>query len=152
MAKGKEEAIEARLMPVAQAQQCTVVDVEFRKEDSASHLCIYIDKDGGVSLDTCEAFHMAILDLLQDIPYDYLEVSSPGDRPLKKEADFLRMMGKPVEVKLYAAYEGNKLYQGRLEGRDEEGTITLCIEEKGKTRRVLLKKQQIALVRPWFTL
>ena len=59
---------------------------------------IFVDMPGGVDFDHCQEFHMRIRDLFDDIDYDYLEVSSPGDRPLKRDADFVRMAGSPVQV------------------------------------------------------
>ena len=73
-----------------------------------------------MDLDTCEKFHNAINEPLDELDPTYgepytLNVSSPGvDRPFKTEADFNANIGKMVEVKLYSAIKGKKFYEGEL--------------------------------------
>jgi len=67
------------------------------------HLCLYIDKPGGVTISDCEALSRDLSDLLDaydPIPQSYiLEVSSPGvERPLTRESDFQRFQGEMVKV------------------------------------------------------
>ena len=100
------------------------VDVEFVKERDW-FLRVYIDKEGGVDLDDCQAFSEklgAALDKADIIDEQYiLEVSSPGlDRVLKKPRDFIREKGKSVEVKFYAPVDGQKSIVGVLEGADDQ--------------------------------
>lgn len=102
-----------------------VVDVSYKKTDGKNILCFYIDKEGGVGIDDCEAFSRAVeavLDECDPIESDYsLEVSSPGaDRKLKKEREFLYYIGREVDVKLYKAVEGVKEFCGILCGFDGE--------------------------------
>ena len=93
-------------------------------------LTVYIDKEGGVDLDTCELFHNAINEPLDTLnPYENpytLNVSSPGlDRPFKTERDFMRNIGKEVEVKLYASVSGKKFIEGVLKAYDGKNvTVT----------------------------
>ena len=64
---------------------------------------IFIDKDGGVTIDDCVAVsnHLLRLFMVENIPHERLEVSSPGlDRLIKKPADFERFAGEMVKVKL----------------------------------------------------
>ena len=96
-----------------------LVDVEFKQGKNPA-LTLFIDKDGGMDLDTCEIFHKAIFDPIDEFdptfgePYT-LNVSSPGvDRPFKTEEDFNSHVGKMVEVKLYSAIKGKKFYEGEL--------------------------------------
>ena len=101
-----------------------LVDVEFVKERDW-FLRVYIDKEGGVDLDDCQAFSEkfgAALDKADIIDEAYiLEVSSPGlDRILKKPRDFIREKGKSVEVKFYAPVDGKKSIVGVLEGADDK--------------------------------
>ncbi len=110
------------------------VDVEF-KQGKNPELTIFIDKDGGVDLDTCEIFHNAINDPLDEfdptfgLPYR-LNVSSLGiDRPFKTDEDFLSHIGERVEVKLYASIKGKKFYDGILMSYDKK-QITLKVDEK----------------------
>lgn len=116
-AKSNEE-IKAFLDHIAEGLGLEIVEVEFKNSKNPS-LTVYIDKDGGVDLDACEAFHNAIDAPLDEFnPYDgayTLNVSSPGiDRPLKTERDFLKKIGKDVEIKLYAPIKGVKYFEGTL--------------------------------------
>ena len=111
-----------------------VVDVEFKQGKNPT-LTIYIDKEGGADLDTCELFHRAIdapideFDLTFGLPYT-LNVSSRGaDWAFKTDEDFISHVGKRVEVKLYASIRGKKFYDGVL--MDYNGkTISLKVDEK----------------------
>lgn len=118
-----------------------IVDVEFSEKDRA--LTIFIETPAGVDLDTCEAFHNAILDPIDefdptyDAPYT-LNVSSPGlDRPFKTARDYERNLGKEVEVKLYAPLKGNKLLEGILDSFDE---TTVTIVSGGEQLRLPLNR------------
>ena len=103
--KDYESRTEAMLMPIVEAKGFELVDVEWVKEGANWYLRAYIDKENGITVDDCEEVSRALSDLLDEedfISENYiLEVSSPGlDRPLKKEKDFARSIGKDVEVKL----------------------------------------------------
>lgn len=103
----------------ASEQGVYIVDVTYKKTDDGYALCYYIDKDGGVGIDDCEAFSKAVeqvLDELDFIETNYtLEVSSPGaDRQLTKEREFLYYIGREVDVKLYQARDGKKEFSGTL--------------------------------------
>ena len=106
----------------------TVDSVEFKQGKNPA-LTVFIDKEGGVSLDDCEKLHYALLDPIDELdptfgqPYT-LNVSSLGaDRPFKTEKDFLSHIGKRVEVKLYAAVKGKKFYDGELLSYDGERIV-----------------------------
>lgn len=104
---------------IAKTVGVTVKEVEFKQGKNPS-LTLYIDKDGGVDLDTCELFHNAINEPLDELDPTYgmpytLNVSSLGiDRPFKTEQDFLSHVGQRVEVKLVTAIKGKKFYDGEL--------------------------------------
>lgn len=109
--------------PIALSHGCFVDDVEFKKEGADYVLRVIIDvddsSDGGVSIDQCENVSRALSDILDEadpIAQAYmLEVSSPGiDRELKREKDFVRFMGREVDIKLYKAIDGVKLLSGKL--------------------------------------
>lgn len=109
------DALESRIAEMG----IELIDVAFVKEGSSRFLRIFIDKKGGVSLDDCtEVSHMAdpvIDDELKITSHDYLEVSSPGlERPLKTQRDFERYEGEWIEVKLYQAQDGRKIFEGTL--------------------------------------
>ena len=98
--------------------------VEYVKEGGNWFLRVYIDRDGGVTIDDCEAVSRKLegmLDTQDFIDSAYvLEVSSPGiDRPLKRQADFEKYVGEYVDVKLYKALNKVKIFQGRLRGLKE---------------------------------
>ena len=81
---GSAHAAEAAAARVAAEQALELVELTLTREQQGKTLCIYIDKPGGVTLDDCERYHKAVQPLLEEIDYDYLEVSSPGvDRPIK---------------------------------------------------------------------
>ena len=104
-------------------------DVAIEKEPTGRYLRIYIDKEGGITLDDCEAFHRAVQPKLEDFDYDFLEVCSPGiDRPLKTKRDVEKSLGLLVEAKLYKALDGQKAVQGLLKGMDDE-KVTLAVGE-----------------------
>ena len=112
----------------------TVVDVEFKQGKNPA-LTIYIDKDGGMDLDTCEVFHRAVFEPIDEFDPTFgaqytLNVSSPGaDRPFKTENDYLSHIGERVEVKLYASIRGKKFYDGILTGYDGKA-VTLKVDDK----------------------
>ena len=112
----------------------TVADVEFKQGKNPS-LTIYIDKAGGVDLDTCELFHRAIDEPIDELdptfgqPYT-LNVSSLGaDRPFKTDEDFNSHIGEKVEVKLINSIRGKKFYDGVLTSYNGQ-VITLKVDEK----------------------
>ena len=122
-----------------------IIDVEV-KSGKNPYLTVFIDRDGGVDLDTLEKFHNLInLPLDEFDPYDSpytLNVSSPGiDRPLKTQRDFERKMGKDVEVKLYAPIVKVKYLEGELIAF-ENGVVTIKTQ-KGEIKIELSKIAKI---------
>lgn len=86
-----------------------LVEVTLQKESRGKCLCVYVDKEGGLSLDDCERYHKRLQPMLEDVDYDIMEVSSPGaDRPVKTRRDFEKHRGELVEVRLFAARDGAK--------------------------------------------
>ena len=141
------DAVAALALPVVEAAGCSLWDVEYVKEAGTWFLRVYIDKEGGVSIDDCEAVSRPLSDLLDQadpIEGSYtFEVSSAGaDRALKKPEHFARFLGHEAEVKLYRPREGRKEFGGVLKGY-ESGDVTLDISG-AETR---FTKQEIALVR-----
>ena len=105
-----EQKAEALLAPIVEGQGFELVDVEYVKEAGNWYLRGYIDKPGGITVNDCEAVSRAFSDKLDEndfIEDSYImEISSPGlDRPLKKEKDFARSMGKLVEIRTYRPIE-----------------------------------------------
>ncbi|MCC2257270.1 ribosome maturation factor RimP [Intestinimonas aquisgranensis] len=133
--------------PIVEAAGCSLWDVEYVKEAGEWFLRIYIDKEGGVSINDCEAVSRPLSDALDEadpIEGSYtLEVSSAGaDRVLKKPEHFAQFTGSEVDVKLYRAREGRKELTGVLKGYDN-GNVT--VELPGGD--VTLEKKDVAQVR-----
>ena len=148
----KKESYESRtekfLLPLMQEHGFELVDVEYVKEGDTWYLRAYIDKEGGISLDDCELISRKVSDWLdkEDFIQDsyILEVSSPGlGRPLKKDKDFARSIGKDVEVRLYKALNKSKEYTGILKAYDKE-SVLLQMEDGSD---LSLLRADIALIR-----
>lgn len=143
-----ESRTEQLLLPIMEENRFELVDVEYVKEGGSWYLRAYIDKAGGINIDDCELVSRALSDLLdkEDFIEDsyILEVSSPGLlRPLKKDKDFVRNMGKEVEIRCFKMIGGAKEFTGTLTAFDKE-SITI---ETGEKEMVFARKE-IALIRP----
>lgn len=133
--------------PVVEQAGCSLWDVEYVKEAGEWFLRVYIDKEGGVSIDDCEAVSRPLSDLLDEadpIEGSYtFEVSSAGaDRVLKKPEHFARFQGQEVEVKLYRPRDGRKDFVGVLRSW-QDGDVTLDVGGEPTA----FEKKEIALVR-----
>lgn len=133
--------------PLVQAQGCSLWDVEYVREGGEWFLRLYIDKDGGVNIDDCEAVSRAVdpvLDEKDPIPESYrFEVCSAGlERVLKRPSDFERFLGEPVLVKLYRPKNGQKEFPGVLKGY-AGGAVTIDMNGTELT----FEKPEVALVR-----
>ena len=118
-------------------------DAAMEKEPTGRYLRIYIDKDGGVTLDDCEAYHRAVQPSLESFDYDFLEVCSPGiDRPLKTKRDIEKSLGMLVEARLYKPVDGRKSVQGLLRAMDENYVVL----EEGD-RETQLPRKAVSQVR-----
>ncbi len=142
-----EKRCEELVTPIIDENQFELVDVEYVKEGADYYLRVYADKEGGINIDDCVLISRALevkLDEEDFIKDAYiLEVSSPGlGRPLKKEKDFKRSIGKDVDVKLYKALEGSKEFTGTLSAYDET-TVTLSFDDGER----VFERQDIALIR-----
>lgn len=90
-------------------------------------LRVYIDKPEGVGVEDCAAVSHQLTRLfnIEDIPYERLEVSSPGlDRPLRTTADFERFMGRTIKLKTRTPRAGQRNFSGCLSAVDAQ-TLTL---------------------------
>ena len=139
------QMVEKLAQKVADEMGLELVEVTLQKESRGKCLCIYVDKDGGLTLDDCEKYHKKVQPLFDDVDYDIMEVSSPGvDRPIKNMRDFERHRGDMVEVKLFAPLNGSKLYQGSLTAMDETSvTITLPDDEA-----MTFERKAVAIIKP----
>lgn len=148
----KRETYESRteqlLLPIMEEHDFELVDVEYVKEGSSWYLRAYIDKAGGITIDDCELVSRALSDLLDKedfIETAYiLEVSSPGLlRPIKKDKDFERNMGKNVEVRCFKMIDKQKEFTGTLLAYDTD-SVTIKTSEK----EMKFARKEIALIRP----
>ena len=147
----KKEMYEARtdelITPILDRRNFELVDVEYVKEGSTWYLRVYIDKEGGITSDDCADVSREMNEILDREDYvegSYtFEVSSPGlGRPLKKEKDFKRSLGKSVECKLYKAIDKQKEFEGILKDFTED---TVTIETEGN--ELVLDRKDIAMIR-----
>ena len=147
----KREMYEAKteefLHPIVDEHGFELVDVEYVKEGSNWYLRAYIDKDGGIAVDDCEVISRILSDWLDKTDFiedSYiLEVSSPGlGRPLKKEKDFARSIGKEVDIRLYRARDKQKDFTGILTEYDKD---SVTIETEGN--ELVLDRKDIAMIR-----
>jgi len=143
------DAVTALAQDAAAELGLEIWDVEYVREAGQWFLRVYIDKEGGVGIQDCEALSKALDPLLDEadpIPDSYVfEVSSAGaERELKRPGDFQRFIGSPVEVRLYRAVDGSKTFRGVLAGY-EDGAVRLTVGdrdyvfEKGQAAKVRLR-------------
>ncbi len=146
------EQIEKIVQPITSELALELVDVEFLKEGRNWFLRVYVDNpEAPIDIDQCALVSeklSEILDQLDPIEQNYfLEVSSPGaERPLKKEKDYEKAIGKFIYIKTYEPVEDAKEFEGYLKSYDDE---QVEIEIKIKTRRKLINipKDKIAVIR-----
>ncbi len=142
-----EQKTEAILTPIVESRGFELVDVEYVKEAGTGYLRWYSDTPAGITVTACEDVSGAFSDILdeQDFIEDsyIMEISSPGlDRPLKKEKDFKRSLGKLVEIRTYRPIEKQKEFCGILNAYDSN---SVTIDEDGTERT--FDKKDIALIR-----
>ena len=143
-----ENKTETLITPLIKANNFELVDVEYVKEGSTSYLRVYIDKEDGITVEDCtllsREFNL-ILDEKDYIDDTYIfEVSSPGlMRPLKKDKDFQRNLGKQVEIKLFKSLDKQKEFEGELRSFDKDNIVVMMEDEK----EITFKRIDIALIR-----
>lgn len=147
----KHETYEAKttamLEPIVAKHSVEIYDVEFVNEAGEWYLRVYIDKEGGVTIDDCEAVSRDLSDALDkddfiDEVY-YLEVSSPGlGRTLKKDKHLAKSIGEEVEIKLYKPINKKKEFSGILKSFNET-TVTVEIDKKDTE----FTRSEIALIK-----
>lgn len=138
---------ESLILPILERMNFELIDVEYVKEGGIFYLRTYIDKEGGITVNDCEAVAREMNVLLDEkdfITDSYtFEVSSPGlGRPLKKEKDFVRNMGKEVEIRTYRAINRSKEFYGLLTAYDKD-SVTIQIDEE----ELQFNKADIALIK-----
>lgn len=147
------ETVTALAEPILTAHDCYLYDMEFVKEGKSWYLRVYVDKDGGVTLEDCAIISDELSEALDNVEPDpipqayFLEVSSPGaERPLKKEADYKRAVNDYIHVSLYQQIEGKKVYEGTLIDLQPD-ELTLEYRDKTRQRQIKIDRKMIAQAR-----
>ncbi len=134
-------------LPIVDSKGFELVDIEYVKEGPNWYLRVYIDKEGGITIEDCQVVSEELsqkLDQYDPIPSRYiLEVSSPGiERKLKKDEDFERFKGSTVEVRLFKPSDDRSVFEGELLGL-EDGKVIIKVD--GDTLK--FDKKEISLVK-----
>lgn len=126
-----EELVSELALPIAKERGVELAGVEFAREGGEHYLRVYIDSAQGVYIDDCTYVSERLskkLDEVDPIPYSYyLEVSSSGEMPLRKEADFVRFAGRYALINTYKEVAGRKSFQGTLLGL-EGGNVMVDVD------------------------
>lgn len=132
--KDVEDLVTGMLHRIVEGKDIEIVDVMFAKEGGQWFLKVYIDCPCGVSMDDCTFINEQLgrkLDDLDPIPHSYvLEVSSSGEKPLRKESDYVRFRGRRVLVNTYVPISGTKSLEGKLLGLVDD---SIKLEIDGQT-------------------
>ncbi|MDD3804643.1 MAG: ribosome maturation factor RimP [bacterium] len=127
------ERLEAIIEPILARENYELVDIEFVRAGRHSYLRLFVDKDGGVTLDDCEHISCTVgayldeSDLMTEAYH--LEVSSPGlDRVIKKEKDFRRFAGRKASITTFYPIEDRRKFNGMLKGL-KEGKVLIEVED-----------------------
>ena len=138
MGEDKEQSVRTLVRefadPLLAEMGLELVEVEFRREGHGWVLRLFIDREGGVTLDDCAAVSREVdhyLDVEDPIDHRYhLEVSSPGlERPVRWERDFRRFTGQRARVKMMAKVDGQRVFTGELAGV-EDGCVLVRTDRK----------------------
>ena len=142
-----EAMLEKLAAPVCDEYGVYIYDTEYKKEGSSYFLRLYIDKEGGVTIEDCENVSRGINPLLDE--HDFVkeayifEVSSPGlDRALKKPWHYEKVLGSEIDVRLFAPIDLGKELSGVLKAHDDE-SITLEIDGK----EIVIDKKKVSSAR-----
>ncbi|WP_232697073.1 ribosome maturation factor RimP [Brevibacillus daliensis] len=135
--------VEELLNPIMEETGLELVEIEYKKEGSNWFLRIFIDNEtSNIDIDDCGLVSEKLgqkLDELDPIPTAYfLEVSSPGaERPLRKEKDYHKAVGKHVHIITKEPVDGNNVFEGKLTSFEDE---TLTVAENKKTYTIKLEE------------
>ena len=147
------ETVTDLVTPILQDHDFYLYDLEFVKEGKSWYLRVYIDKDGGITLEDCALVSDELSEALDNVEPDpipqayFLEVSSPGaERPLKKEEDYQRAIDHYIHISLYQQINGQKVYEGTLTQLSDK-EVTLDYLDKTRHRQITIDRQKIAQAR-----
>jgi ribosome maturation factor RimP len=142
------DKIKKIIEPVITAGGIELYDIEFNRMRGKGLLRVFIEKEGGVTIEDCGRISREIeaaLDVEDPIPFSYvLEVSSPGlDRPLKKLEDFNRYSGNMVRVTTLEPVDNQTFFIGTID-KVENDEISLLLP---KNRQVIIPFKNISKAR-----
>ena len=147
------ETVTDLVTPILQDHDFYLYGLEFVKEGKSWYLRVYIDKDGGITLEDCALVSDELSEALDNVEPDplpqayFLEVSSPGaERLLKKEEDYQRAIDHYIHISLYQQINGQKVYEGTLTQLSDK-EITLDYLDKTRHRQITIDRQKIAQAR-----
>ncbi|MFD3445502.1 ribosome maturation factor RimP [Microbacteriaceae bacterium 4G12] len=145
------EIVEELAKPIVEELNLELVDVEYVKEGKDWFLRVFIDSDTGVDIEECGTVSERLSEALDEkdpIPHLYfLDVSSPGaERPLKKEQDFHKAVGKQVAIKTYEPILDEKMFEGKLLAYDGT-TLTLLLTIKTRKKEIQIPMEKVASAR-----
>lgn len=129
----KHDQLKALVAPVVSAMECELWGLEYFSQGKFTTLRLFIDKEGGITLDDCEKVSRqvsSVLDVEDPIQGEYaLEVSSPGiDRPLYTLEQFAKYIGEQVSIRLRVPFDGKRKFSGLLTNIEGD-EIVLVVDE-----------------------
>ena len=144
--------IDELLVPFLEGERMELVDVQIAVESGKKLVRVFLDKEGGVTLDDCAAMSDKLGTLIDEsgiLPDAYvLEVSSPGiDRVLKNEKDFLRFKGRKARISVFEPVDGQRNFVGKILSF-EAGSVTIEDATAGKAVTIALNKIARARLEP----
>ena len=143
------ELVQQAISPLFEGLDIELVEVEYVKKVDGMHLIVYIDKEGGITLEDCERVSKMIDPVIEELnPTNdetyCLDVSSYGlDKPLKKDYQFDKYLDKMVTVKLYKKVDDLKDFDAILKAYKDNYQF----EIDGKV--VEISKDLVAYVLPY---
>lgn len=147
------ETVTELVKPILAEHNFYLYDMEFVKEGKSWYLRVYIDKDGGITLNDCATVSDQLSEALDNVEPDpipqayFLEVSSPGaERPLRNEEDYQRAVNDYIHVSLYQQIDGKKVYEGTLTKLTDK-ELTLDYLDKTRHHQVVIDRSKVAQAR-----
>lgn len=144
-------AAQEMVLPFLSTNGFELVDIEYVKEGNNYFLRIFVDKEGGIDIDDCgriSEYMSEQLDKNDPITDVYfLEVSSPGaERPLKKQEDVQKAIGKHVYITTYEPISGAKEFEGLLLSFDGETAVVRTTKKEYEIPYEKVASARLAIV------
>jgi ribosome maturation factor RimP len=151
MSKKVTEIVAELAQPIVDELNLELVDIEYVKEGKDWFLRVFIDSEDGIDIEDCGNVSEKLSEILDEKdPIEnlyFLDVSSPGaERPLKKDKDFQKAIGKQIAVKTYEPINGEKMFEGQLLNFDG-AEITLLQTIKTRKKEMVIPYEKVASAR-----